>query len=67
MCNEQQLRDESGNDPHVLTNLLKLWLKSLPDPLLVSNMYDLFLSASGNTDNFIDHAQLADLSPDLQR
>lgn len=43
---------DTVNDPHVVTGLLKLWLRELPDPLIPFDNYDGFISAwkRGRTD-----------------
>ena len=36
------------NDVHVITGVLKLWLRQLPDPLISSNLFAEFTKIGGN-------------------
>lgn len=42
---EQTLADEKWNDVNVVSSLLKLFIRSLPDGLLPNDMYNLFIEA----------------------
>lgn len=42
---EQTLADEKWNDVNVVSSLLKLFIRSLPDGLLPNDMYGLFIEA----------------------
>lgn len=46
---------KAGTDVHVVSSLMKLYLRELPEPLLTFDMYDCFVMA---------HSQLRDFSPD---
>lgn len=46
---------KAGTDVHVVSSLMKLYLRELPEPLLTFDMYDCFVVA---------HSQLRDFSPD---
>lgn len=37
----------SNLDPHVIANLLKQYLRDLPEPLLTFELYDCFIAATG--------------------
>lgn len=42
---DQTLADEKWNDVNVVSSLLKLFIRSLPDGLLPNDMYNLFIEA----------------------
>ena len=45
-------------DPHVAAGLLKLWLRSLPQPLCTYELYDCFLA--GELIDFVEMCTLSD-------
>eukprot|EP01104_Vermistella_antarctica_P006579 TRINITY_DN1728_c0_g1_i3.p1 TRINITY_DN1728_c0_g1~~TRINITY_DN1728_c0_g1_i3.p1 ORF type:complete len:1033 (-),score=285.24 TRINITY_DN1728_c0_g1_i3:852-3857(-) len=42
---------EDLNDPHAISNLFKLWLRQLPEPLLTFKLYTEFIAASKIVDD----------------
>jgi len=44
---------ETVTDPHVVANLIKVFFRELPEPLMTFDLYDCFLSAIGTPFLFI--------------
>ena len=38
---------ELTNDPHLITSLLKMFFRELPEPLLTYELYECFMAANG--------------------
>ncbi|KAH3758911.1 RhoGAP domain [Pelomyxa schiedti] len=45
------MRTLAAKDPHLAACLLKLWLRELPDALMTSELYDMFIAVTGITEN----------------